>query len=630
MADDDDPPTGWGEGECRMWEAYRRGEWCEGVPEVRGEAVRQLLLTAPPPRSGHLARLRLRGMRIRGELDLSEAAIGGAVRLRRCRLDEAPRLDGAQLEALELDECQLPGLRAHSARTAREFKVTGCTAGGTLDLRSLTVGTHLFLDGTKIRPGPGEAAIDARSVAVDESLSATGLDCAGTFYLTNARVQDLVILRGATISTPRGNLQMSELTVGGGLYMGRGFSCAGTVNLCGASIGASLELLDATLTGPGLDAGDYALHLGCAQVGGDIQAERGLVIDGPITLADTSIRGSVVLKGARLNHSSGTALTAARAHIGGDLDCRDGLSAHGTVDLCDARIGGSLLLDGAELTAPNSSPTALSAHGTDIGGVAHMSRGFTVHGKVGMSNATVRSVLSFEGAILDTAVEEEALVCRGTKVAALLLQFREPSRGSVDLSRTKAALIWDEPSTWPASLILDGTVYDMLRPTLPAAERLPWLMRDPEGFKPQPYEQLADVYRRHGRDADARTVLVAKQRNLRPTLAFPARLWSLLQDAGVGYGYRPLRAVWLLVCLLAAGSALFGTWRPEPVGGGPYPRFQPVIYTLDLLLPLVDLGQERAYEPSGAMQWAGIVLIGTGWLLATTIAAGAGRVLRRT
>ncbi|MER6421067.1 hypothetical protein [Streptomyces sp. NPDC001137] len=385
MADDDDPPTGWDEGERRMWEAYRRGEWCEGVPEVRGEAVRELLLITPPPRSGHLARLRLRGVRIRGELDLSEGVVRGAVRLRRCRLDGAPRLDGAQLEALELDECRLPGLRAHSVRVAQEFKVTRCTANGTLDLRSLTVGTHLSLDGTKVRPGPGEAAIDARSVAVDESLSATGLECAGTFYLTNARVQDLLILRGATISTPRGNLQMSELTVGGGLYMGRGFSCAGTVNLCGASIGASLELLDATLTGPGLDAGEYALHLGCAQVGGDIQAERGLVVDGPITLADTSIRGSVVLKGARLNHPSGTALTAARAHIGGDLDCRDGLSAHGTVDLCDARIGGSLLLDGAELTAPADDSSALSANGIDVGGVAHFGRGLTAHGRIGIS-----------------------------------------------------------------------------------------------------------------------------------------------------------------------------------------------------------------------------------------------------
>lgn len=130
------------------------------------------------------------------------------------------------------------------------------------------------------------------------------------------------MLRGATISGPRGMLQTPEITVGGGLYLGHRFSCTGMVNLCGASIGASVELRDATLTGPGAETGQYALHLGCARIGGDIQAERGLVVQGPVTLADTFVRGSVVLKGARLNFSSGTVLLAARTHIGGDLDCR--------------------------------------------------------------------------------------------------------------------------------------------------------------------------------------------------------------------------------------------------------------------------------------------------------------------
>ena len=630
MLDDDGPPAGWDVGERRMWEAYRNGEWCEGVPQVRGEAVRRLLLTAPPPRPGQLARLRLRGVRVLGELDLSETVVRGAVRLRRCRFDETPRLEGAQWEALELDECRLPGLRAHSARTAREFKVTRCTVDGTLDLRSLSVGTHLSLEDTTVRPAPGEAGVTAQSVAVDESLEATGLDCAGAVHLSNARVQDALVLREATISGPTSALQMSELTVGGGLYLGRGFSCTGMVNLCGASIGASVELLDATLTGPGAGPGEFALHLGCAQIGGDIQAERGLVVDGPITLADTSVRGSVVLNGARLSHPSGTALAAGRIHIGGDLDCQGGLTAHGTVDLCDARIGGSLQLAAAELTAPDDSASALSANGIDVGGVAHLGRGFTAHGRIGISDATIHSYLSFSGAVLDTEAAEDALICRATTASALDLRFRDAPRGLVDLSRTKAVLLRDDPETWPASLILDGTVYDILRPTLHAEERLPWLERDPDGFTPQPYEQLALVYQRHGWDAAARSVLVAKQRSLRPTLAPPARLWSLLQDATVGYGYRPLRAVWLLVCLLLVGSTLFAARHPAPVGGGPYPRFQPVIYTLDLLLPLVDLGQERAYEPSGIMQWVGIVLIGTGWLLATTVAAGAGRVLRRS
>ncbi|MFF4361196.1 membrane-associated oxidoreductase [Streptomyces sp. NPDC001604] len=467
-------------------------------------------------------------------------------------------------------------------------------------------------------------------MSVDEYMWAAGMDCAGPFYLNNARVQDALVFRGATISGPEGYLQMPEITVGGGLSLGHGFSCTGMVNLCGASIGASVDLSDTTLTGPGTGPGRYALHLGCAQIGGDIQADGGFVVHGPATLADTSIRGSVVLKGAHLNFPSGTALMAGRIHIGGDLDCRHGLTVHGTINLADARIGGSVQFDAAELTAPDSSRTVLRANGIDVGGVVNLRDGFIAHGRIRLSSATIRSALSFNDALLDTAVDEEALICRGTTAAVLLLRLREAPLGIVDLSSTRVDLLQDEPAAWPAYLTMEGTVYDNLRPGLSATERLPWLRRDPQGFTPQPYEQLASVYQRHGRDADARTVLVAKQRSMRSTLALPARMWSLVQDATVGYGYRPLRAVWLLLCLLALGSTLFSIWHPTPVGGGPYPRFQPVIYTLDLLLPLVDLSQERAYSSSGAMQWIAIVLIGTGWLLATTVAAGAGRVLRRT
>lgn len=77
------------------------------------------------------------------------------------------------------------------------------------------------------------------------------------------------------------------------------------------------------------------------------------------------------------------------------------------------------------------------------------------------------------------------------------------------------------------------------------------------------------------------------------------------------------------------GTALFAAWPPSPTGNGRPPEFQAAIYTLDLLLPVVDLGQESAFGARGAMRWAAVVLVCSGWLLATTAAAGANRVLRR-
>ncbi|MGH8932336.1 MAG: hypothetical protein ACRDZO_17375 [Egibacteraceae bacterium] len=42
--------------------------------------------------------------------------------------------------------------------------------------------------------------------------------------------------------------------------------------------------------------------------------------------------------------------------------------------------------------------------------------------------------------------------------------------------------------------------------------RLDWLARDPDGYSPQKYEQLASAYRRAGNEQEAQVVAIAKQR----------------------------------------------------------------------------------------------------------------------
>jgi hypothetical protein len=53
------------------------------------------------------------------------------------------------------------------------------------------------------------------------------------------------------------------------------------------------------------------------------------------------------------------------------------------------------------------------------------------------------------------------------------------------------------------------------------------------------------------------------------------------------------------------------------------------VYTLDLLLPIIDFHQESAFNPSGWYQWLSYGLIAAGWILATTIAAGLTRAVNR-
>ena len=194
---------------------------------------------------------------------------------------------------------------------------------------------------------------------------------------------------------------------------------------------------------------------------------------------------------------------------------------------------------------------------------------------------------------------------------------------------TRLGRLIDDPDRWPHTLLLDGLTYTALEPNLPAGGRLEWLCRDPGGFQPGPYEQLAAHYTATGRPDQARRVLLAKERRHRSTMAPIGRIWSLLQDITVAYGYQPWRAALWLLALLAGGSLLYHRYPPPALSPGGAPHFNAVVYTLDLLLPLVDLGQKHAFNPAGVMQWFSYVLVAAGWVLATTIAAGVARVIRR-
>ncbi len=84
------------------------------------------------------------------------------------------------------------------------------------------------------------------------------------------------------------------------------------------------------------------------------------------------------------------------------------------------------------------------------------------------------------------------------------------------------------------------------------------------------------------------------------------------------------------MAVLWALGAVYFSYRPvPPLKEGEGPVWNPELYTLDLLLPVIDLGQGTAWRPEGGTQWVVAALTLLGWILATTVAAGASRLLRR-
>ena len=104
---------------------------------------------------------------------------------------------------------------------------------------------------------------------------------------------------------------------------------------------------------------------------------------------------------------------------------------------------------------------------------------------------------------------------------------------------------------------------------------------------------------RIGEPEEATTVWYARERLQRKEVGVLRRIWGVVQDITLGYGYRPWRALAWLALMLIAGSITYYLAPPPAIQASAAPHFNPVIYTLDLLVPLVDLGMKHAFNPSG-------------------------------
>jgi hypothetical protein len=135
--------------------------------------------------------------------------------------------------------------------------------------------------------------------------------------------------------------------------------------------------------------------------------------------------------------------------------------------------------------------------------------------------------------------------------------------------------------------------------------------------------------RRQGRDADARRVPLEKHRRHRATLRAPARLLGLVLDALAGYGYRAwLAGVWIIV-FWALGALTFALEPSRPREASDAASRNAVLQSLDLLLPIVDLGYDGAWQAVGASQYVAAALVLMGWVLTTAVVAGLSRTLSR-
>jgi hypothetical protein len=625
--------------------------------------------TAPAVRlpGCHLPAFMGRQLRTVGDLVLAYGfTVSGGVHLPGARIGGELNLNGANLTNQQGRALDADGLTVERNMLCKD----GFTANGEVRLLGAHIVGQLEMSGASMTNEHGEA-FNGDGLTVEQDMFCRGgFTTHGGFRLLGARIGGQLDLKGASLANEEGSaLDADGLTVTQDMFCGEGFTAHGEVRLPGARIGGQLDMDGASLAndrgmalyadgltveqdmacGNGftargevrflrarigvLDMGgaslanDYgrALYADGLAVGQDMLCSDGFTARGEVRIVGASVGWQLDLSGASLVNDHGPALQAATLTVGQGMFCRETFTARGEVCLLGGRVGGELDLSGASLV--NDQGRALYADSLTVKQGMYCGKGFTARGEIGLAGAHIGGELDLSGASLNGG-GGPALNLYGARVATLLL-LPGRSEGPVELANAKVGAFHDDPENWPTAVSLRGFVYDTVENTeLGVRERLRWLARDPGGYSPQVYNQLASAYRRSGQEDAARKVAVAKQWRRRSA----ANPLNWLMYATVGYGYRNwLAGAWLAV-LVALGTWVFSRAYPAhmiAIRSRP-PAFHAVAYAFDLLLPVISLGQKSAWQPEGSavLYWSWALTV-AGWVLTTAVVAGLTGVLKR-
>ena len=378
-------------------------------------------------------------------------------------------------------------------------------------------------------------------------------------------------------------------------------------------------------------------------------------------------------------------LRADRLNVTGGVFLRQGFISTGEVRMLGADIGGSLDFRDSSIT--NEGGVALNADRIRIAGNLFLHRGFNAIGAVRLYGADISGDLACNHASFENK-NGFSISAQGLKVAGGLFLRKAAVVGNMQLNAARIGSFIDQDFEWPKGRhTLDGLQYGRIVGPSSAAYRVAWLNRQPhnhlneQDWRPQPWEQLIKVLREMGHGYEAGEIAMAKQDHMRKVgiIKGPLRrsfhwLYGLL----AGYGHRPVRTisamltVWLACAFffqiggsygyVGPGTPLLNNadlahdvaeqcghrfetgksiWTRCPAMPAEYTTFQPLLYSLDLILPLVDLQQDTDWapiveDPPGTNLGYGVFLrwlmwfeILFGWAMSLMLVAVLGRLVEK-
>ncbi|MFX4230260.1 hypothetical protein ACOL3I_02070 [Aliarcobacter butzleri] len=351
----------------------------------------------------------------------------------------------------------------------------------------------------------------------------------------------------------------------------------------------------------------------------DIFLRDGFKSKGKIDFISAQIGGSLICTNGKFKNKNSVALNFNSSKIDGNVQL-NGFEANGKVEFSYAQIGVGFDCTNGKLI--NKNETALTFNSSKIDGNVLLGEGFCISGNLDFTASQIGKVKVSEKIRIKGSCLFEFM-----KVNTILIEKLNFHKIILNKKGFK-------------KLHLDGLVYNHLSGVnLDSITLINWLSKMPK-FKPQPYKQLAKVLRNMGHNEDANNIMI----EYNDIITSKSKNWFIkilkkIYGFTAAYGYKPMRVlgtmfmVWFLCSLFywnASKVAVFAPTNPlvfqkkdsyicnvnsngTPLLDffnyskynssnnwilnenleGEYTTFNPFLYSLDVILPIVDLQVEK-------------------------------------
>lgn len=404
------------------------------------------------------------------------------------------------------------------------------------------------------------------------------------------------------------------------------------------------------------------LNANRAKIEDGVWMRNSFVSNGEINFSSATIKNNFSIENALLNNTDGIALNCDKIKVGGGIFLRNGFKAIGEVKLLWGEIGSSLDCVGGFFKASKNG-IALNCHGLKVNGSVFLSRHratnkfsvFKANGMVDFLSSSIAVNFTCDFGIFNNP-NKVALNCDKMSVGGGFFTRKTKISGVLNLTVANLGILSDNRKFWNQiylkHIILNGCTYTHIDGgSHNVKDRKQWLTKMPK-FEPQPYKQLAKVLRDMGHISDANEIMIEyHDKRSKEFKSGLKKSFFWFYRSFSDYGYSPSKVVkWMfwvwLVCSIvywhAANTGVFApsnpivfqnvgyayNCSPKEVGfrdiiykeengsknwyysslKGEYTTFQPFLYSLDVILPVVDLYMEKdwgVYIPtsSGYFDW---------------------------